>query len=55
MQERGTDRFPVHELVQVWQIHHTPMDLTFLAEAFAAKVCEATGGNAYSYGPAGAS
>ncbi|WP_159056617.1 hypothetical protein [Streptomyces yokosukanensis] len=46
----------IHELVHAWQIHHTPMDLTFLAEAFATKVCEATGGgDPYSYGPAGAS
>ncbi|HWU05139.1 MAG TPA: hypothetical protein VN520_01800 [Streptomyces sp.] len=43
----------VHELVHAWQIRHMPMELSLLADAFASKVCEATGGNPYTYGPAG--
>jgi hypothetical protein len=43
----------VHELVHTCQIQHTNMDLALLADAFASKVCEATGGNPYAYGPAG--
>jgi hypothetical protein len=42
-----------HELVHACQIQHTKMDLALLADAFASKVCEATGGNPYAYGPAG--
>lgn len=43
----------VHELVHACQIQHSPTDLGLLADAFASKVCEATGGNPYAYGPAG--
>ncbi|MFE5243434.1 LGFP repeat-containing protein, partial [Streptomyces sp. NPDC056627] len=43
----------VHELVHAWQIRHMSMELSLLADAFASKVCEATGGNPYTYGPAG--
>jgi uncharacterized protein with LGFP repeats len=43
----------IHELVHACQIQHTKMDLALLADAFASKVCEATGSNPYTYGPAG--
>ena len=43
----------IHELVHAWQIAHTPMDLALLADALASKICEASGGNPYSYGDAG--
>jgi hypothetical protein len=43
----------IHELVHAWQIHHTRMDISLLADAFASKVCEAGGGNPYEYGPEG--
>jgi hypothetical protein len=43
----------IHELVHACQIQHTSMDVALLADAFASKVCEATGGNPYTYGPAG--
>jgi hypothetical protein len=43
----------VHELVHACQIRHASMNLSLLADALASKVCEATGGNPYSYGPAG--
>lgn len=42
----------IHELVHAWQIHHTHMDIAFLADALASKACEVTGGNPYKYGPA---
>jgi hypothetical protein len=44
----------IHELVHACQIQHANVDLTLLSDAFASKVCEATGGNPYAYGPAGA-
>lgn len=44
----------IHELVHACQIQHTNMDLSLLADAFASKVCEATGSNPYAYGSAGA-
>jgi hypothetical protein len=43
----------IHELVHACQIQHARMDLTLLADALASKVCEATGGNPYHYGPSG--
>ncbi|PEK11720.1 hypothetical protein CN683_24590 [Bacillus toyonensis] len=43
----------IHELVHAWQIAHTPMDLTLLADALASKICEVSGGNPYTYGAAG--
>lgn len=43
----------VHELVHACQIQHTSMDITLLADAFASKVCEATGGYLYTYEAAG--
>jgi len=43
----------IHELVHACQIQHTSIDITLLADAFASKVCEATGGNPYTYGAAG--
>ncbi len=43
----------IHELVHACQIQHTNIDLTLLADAFASKICEATGGNPYAYGNAG--
>ncbi|MFF3411640.1 LGFP repeat-containing protein [Streptomyces sp. NPDC002742] len=43
----------IHELVHAWQIHHVAMELTLLADAFASKVCEATGDSPYVYGHAG--
>jgi hypothetical protein len=43
----------VHELVHACQIQHSPVDLGLLADALASKVCEATGGDPYAYGPAG--
>ncbi|MFI1034253.1 hypothetical protein [Streptomyces sp. NPDC020951] len=43
----------VHELCHAWQIEHTPMDLALLADALASKICEAGGGNPYTYGDAG--
>jgi hypothetical protein len=43
----------IHELVHACQIQHATMDLALLADAFASKVCEETGGNPYVYGPAG--
>ncbi len=44
----------IHELVHACQIQHASMDLSLLADALASKVCEATGGNPYLYGQAGA-
>ena len=44
----------IHELTHAWQIAHTPMELALLADALASKVCEAGGGNPYTYGDAGA-
>lgn len=43
----------IHELVHSCQIQHAGIDLSLLADALASKVCEATGGNPYTYGPAG--
>lgn len=43
----------IHELVHACQIQHTSIDIALLADAFASKVCEATGGNPYTYGLAG--
>jgi len=43
----------IHELVHACQIYYSHMDLLLLADAFASKVCEATGGDPYAYGPAG--
>jgi Repeat of unknown function (DUF346) len=43
----------IHELVHACQIQHSSMDVTLLADAFASKVCETTGGNPYVYGLAG--
>ncbi|MGM9473435.1 hypothetical protein ACS5PJ_15710 [Pseudarthrobacter sp. YS3] len=43
----------IHELTHAWQIAHTPMDLALLADALASKICEAGGGNPYTYGAAG--
>jgi hypothetical protein len=43
----------IHELVHACQIHYTTIDLVLLADAFASKVCEATGNNPYTYGKAG--
>ncbi len=43
----------IHELVHACQIQHANMDIALLADAFASKVCEATGGNPYTYGLAG--
>lgn len=43
----------VHELVHACQIRHASMDVSLMADALASKVCEATGGNPYAYGPAG--
>ncbi len=43
----------MHELVHACQIQHANIDLALLADAFASKVCEATGGNPYTYSPAG--
>jgi hypothetical protein len=43
----------IHELVHACQMQHATIDLSLLADAFASKVCEATGGNPYAYGPAG--
>jgi hypothetical protein len=45
----------IHELVHAWQVHHTRIGLALLADALASKFCEATGGNPYTYGPAGPS
>jgi hypothetical protein len=42
----------VHELVHACQIHHAKIDVGLLADALASKVCEATGGDPYEYGPA---
>jgi Repeat of unknown function (DUF346) len=43
----------IHELVHAWQIAHTPLDLSLLADALSSKICEMTGGDPYRYGPAG--
>jgi hypothetical protein len=43
----------VHELVHACQIEHASMDVALLADAFASKVCEATGGDPYAYANAG--
>jgi hypothetical protein len=43
----------IHELVHTCQIYHTRVDLALLADAFASKVCEATGTSPYLYGGAG--
>ena len=43
----------IHELVHSCQIQHAKMDLALLGDALASKVCEATGGDPYTYGPAG--
>ncbi|MFE2559986.1 hypothetical protein ACFXGT_28970 [Streptomyces sp. NPDC059352] len=43
----------IHELVHAWQLHHTSMDLSLMADAFATKVCKATGGDPYEYGAVG--
>jgi uncharacterized protein with LGFP repeats len=43
----------IHELVHSCQINHSKIELGLLADALASKVCEATGGNPYAYGPAG--
>lgn len=42
----------VHELVHACPIQHASMNLSLLADALASKVCEATSGNPYAYGPA---
>ena len=39
----------IHELVHACQIHHASMDIALLADAFSSKICEATGGNPYTY------
>ena len=39
----------IHELTHSWQIAHTPMTQALLADAFASKICEATGGDPYQY------
>jgi hypothetical protein len=44
----------IHELVHAWQIHYASMDVALLADAFASKVCEASGISPYNYGAAGA-
>jgi hypothetical protein len=44
----------IHELVHAWQIAHTPMDLSLMADALASKVCEAAGDNPYHYDGPGA-
>jgi hypothetical protein len=44
----------VHELVHACQIHYRKMELTLLADALSAKLCEATGGDPYLYPQAGA-
>lgn len=43
----------VHELVHACQIQHATVDVALLADAFASKVCEATGSNPYVYPAAG--
>ena len=43
----------IHELVHACQIEHASMDVALLADAFASKVCEATGGYPYRYSNAG--
>ena len=56
---RGTDgkrvygEILIHELVHVWQVYHATSSLTFIADAFAARICEATGDNPYTVGLAG--
>jgi uncharacterized protein with LGFP repeats len=53
IQKRIYGRTFIHELVHACQIHHTNTDLSLLADAFASKVCEATGDIPYLYGQAG--
>jgi hypothetical protein len=43
----------IHELCHAWQIAHTSMDLTLLSDALLSKLCEAGGGDPYTYGPPG--
>ncbi|MEP6501997.1 MAG: hypothetical protein ABJD97_01600 [Betaproteobacteria bacterium] len=43
----------IHELVHACQIHHTPMDVSLLADALSSKLCELEGDDPYSYGLAG--
>ena len=43
----------IHELVHSCQIAYRKMELTLLADALSAKLCEATGGDPYTYGRAG--
>lgn len=42
----------IHELVHACQIQHANMDIALFADVFSSKVCEATGGNPYTYGTA---
>jgi hypothetical protein len=41
----------IHELVHAWQIQHTPMELSLLAEALVNRVCEVTEGIDAVYTP----
>lgn len=40
----------IHERTHAWQFAHTPKELALLADALASKICEAAGGNPYTYG-----
>jgi hypothetical protein len=42
----------IHELVHAWQIYHT-IYAAWLADVLATRICQATGGDPYEYGPAG--
>jgi hypothetical protein len=43
----------IHELTHTWQIHHTNMDLSWLADALATQVCYSLTREGYDPGPAG--
>ncbi|HWU89045.1 MAG TPA: hypothetical protein VN253_17390 [Kofleriaceae bacterium] len=50
---QATGQVFIHELVHACQIWHANIDIGLLADAFATKICEATGGHPYAYGLAG--
>ena len=52
MNQQVYGRTFIHELVHACQIEHSAMQVSLLADALASKICEATGGNPYLYGPA---
>ena len=52
MGESPPGRTFIHELVHACQIYHSPLDISFLADAFSSKLCQVFGDDPYLYGPA---